>query len=669
MASTVVRTLVRALRALRAVVTIVLGYASRAVSAVAAALGRALRALWGAVSIILGYASRAVSAVAEALGRALRALWSVVTIVLDYVRLGVSTMAEAVGRALRALWSVVTIVFGYVRLGVSTMAEAVGRALRALWGVASIFFGYLLLAVATILRPLWRGAAAIVSAAGAGLRALWLGVAIAACYPRFGVATILRPLWRGASTIAHALRTALGAMRLRVASAGRELAAGFAALLLLAATPLLHIGRRIATAIARQLWLASSTLMSVTLSVARVVQTVASGALRYLWQRLRAAALILAWLLRAVGAGGRRVWDGGWLSARFADRIANLAVLTVWDVGRAVISAARERKGVSAMSEAMPRERVLSLIATVWVLGILGFFLVGFLRPPPPESTVVVTHWATGHLMRDGLLPEMADEFNAQGRRLQSGIRIVVEVHNVPSQLRGEWLVPRILTGTGFDLTKATEGYVVPGYGNPTIVTPSSAHWLTTVNYKRGRDVVDIAAAPSIVGDRHRHIRGDGQMPGLARTGAWLRRHPGAAGRPAGLGAVRLRQSRVGAAAPPRLHRPHHLEHRPQPAPCPLRHRGRQPPRRTHRGGRERPGCEGDPPPLDASNRGITKEGVIGVTLALRTQYPVQIFFIAIGDDADLDAGRVLAQATGAEFQGVAEEDLARVLEEFSKYF
>ena len=34
-----------------------------------------------------------------------------------------------------------------------------------------------------------------------------------------------------------------------------------------------------------------------------------------------------------------------------------------------------------------------------------------------------------------------------------------------------------------------------------------------------------------------------------------------------------------------------------------------------------------------------------------------------------MEVGRILAEATGAEFQGVTEEDLAEFLEEFSKYF
>ncbi len=51
------------------------------------------------------------------------------------------------------------------------------------------------------------------------------------------------------------------------------------------------------------------------------------------------------------------------------------------------------------------------------------------------------------------------------------------------------------------------------------------------------------------------------------------------------------------------------------------------------------------------------------------TVHPIQIFYIGIGDDADLDVGRMLSEATGAEFQGAGEEDLAEVLEEFSRYF
>ena len=42
---------------------------------------------------------------------------------------------------------------------------------------------------------------------------------------------------------------------------------------------------------------------------------------------------------------------------------------------------------------------------------------------------------------------------------------------------------------------------------------------------------------------------------------------------------------------------------------------------------------------------------------------------LGTGDDADMVVGRLHAEATGAEFRGVAEDDLADVLESISKYF
>ena len=80
-------------------------------------------------------------------------------------------------------------------------------------------------------------------------------------------------------------------------------------------------------------------------------------------------------------------------------------------------------------------------------------------------------------------------------------------------------------------------------------------------------------------------------------------------------------------------------------------------------------GFENGPAPVTEEGRSVAKNEAVGSALALETDTTVQVFFIGIGDDTDLDVGRMLAQATGAEFQGVAEDDLARVLEEFSKYF
>ncbi len=72
---------------------------------------------------------------------------------------------------------------------------------------------------------------------------------------------------------------------------------------------------------------------------------------------------------------------------------------------------------------------------------------------------------------------------------------------------------------------------------------------------------------------------------------------------------------------------------------------------------------------FDTRGSPVAKEEIIGTGLAIKTRYPIQIFFVGIGEDADIQVGRMLAEATGAEFQGTTAEDLANVLEEFSKYF
>ena len=72
---------------------------------------------------------------------------------------------------------------------------------------------------------------------------------------------------------------------------------------------------------------------------------------------------------------------------------------------------------------------------------------------------------------------------------------------------------------------------------------------------------------------------------------------------------------------------------------------------------------------VERVGRLVSRQDIIGTGSALETKHAVQIFFIGIGQDADMEVGRMLAQATGAEFQGVANDVLAQVLEEFSKYF
>jgi hypothetical protein len=71
---------------------------------------------------------------------------------------------------------------------------------------------------------------------------------------------------------------------------------------------------------------------------------------------------------------------------------------------------------------------------------------------------------------------------------------------------------------------------------------------------------------------------------------------------------------------------------------------------------------------FDAAGRLVPMADIIGSHVVYTTFNPIQIFFIGIGD-ADLHVGRLLSEASNAEFQGVTEKDLAQVLEAFSKYF
>ena len=54
-------------------------------------------------------------------------------------------------------------------------------------------------------------------------------------------------------------------------------------------------------------------------------------------------------------------------------------------------------------------------------------------------------------------------------------------------------------------------------------------------------------------------------------------------------------------------------------------------------------GCENDPPAVDEAGRRVEKVDMIGAEPAIDTVHQIQVFFIGIGNDADLEVGRMLA--------------------------
>jgi Ca-activated chloride channel family protein len=108
---------------------------------------------------------------------------------------------------------------------------------------------------------------------------------------------------------------------------------------------------------------------------------------------------------------------------------------------------------------------------------------------PAAANTVVVVHWAAGHLMPpDRLLPVFASQFNATGHKIASGKRIEIRPVLADSAVQANVLVESLQRGA---LTDSR-------LGEPTLVTPVTDHWLSQVNHRAGRTVVDLASTEEL---------------------------------------------------------------------------------------------------------------------------------------------------------------------------
>jgi hypothetical protein len=134
----------------------------------------------------------------------------------------------------------------------------------------------------------------------------------------------------------------------------------------------------------------------------------------------------------------------------------------------------------------------VALVTGVLVLALIGALTVraAVTEQLPP---VTVVQWSNNHPMREGLLPEMAAEFNADDHKTASGHPIEVTVIECDSVQQRDDLVSRSKrAGPAKNGCRDDAGVAAP---SPTIVTPQSADWLVDVNNEVESEVVDVEAA------------------------------------------------------------------------------------------------------------------------------------------------------------------------------
>ena len=139
------------------------------------------------------------------------------------------------------------------------------------------------------------------------------------------------------------------------------------------------------------------------------------------------------------------------------------------------------------------RSWLIGGVVTVWIVGIVAIFAFAMMR-----ETVVVTHWANGHMTSSALLPAFAREFNAAGHVTRSGKRIEIRPIEVNSGAITCQLIRRANPGTGCPENEGTGGRDADKQPDPTIVTPAADHWLGEVNHVVGRDLIDLPNTRSL---------------------------------------------------------------------------------------------------------------------------------------------------------------------------
>ena len=136
----------------------------------------------------------------------------------------------------------------------------------------------------------------------------------------------------------------------------------------------------------------------------------------------------------------------------------------------------------------------LGLAVSVLVVALVGSLLVR-VAVADNRAPLVVVHWSNSHPMRDGLLPEMAEQFNDADHETASGQPIEILPVSCDSSDQIADLDARL---KGAALDAGCQGESDEPADDPTIVTPQSDDWLVDLNHRAGQPVIDLAETPSI---------------------------------------------------------------------------------------------------------------------------------------------------------------------------
>ena len=79
------------------------------------------------------------------------------------------------------------------------------------------------------------------------------------------------------------------------------------------------------------------------------------------------------------------------------------------------------------------------------------------------------------------------------------------------------------------------------------------------------------------------------------------------------------------------------------------------------------PGFSGQLYARDEMGRSVPKEEVIGDSIAIETNHTIRICFVGIGDEADLEIGRMLAEATDGSSRRVSEKNVISAIKDLVK--